>query len=223
MSEHGIANLWGNIKKHPYIASGVVFLGGAFLIYLYYSGSSSSSSSSTAGSGNAYSSYLAAQLQSEQLNGQLAAQTAQITAAANAQTQQVNGAVAVNTANDQAQVDIATIQANATSQIAALQAQLGTTQSNNAATVQVAGINAQTQQVQIGSNTQIALGAQQTGVINNLLSDIFKQSPAYSGSLPQTAGGHSAGTTITNVTNWLNGQSNTTLFTPSQIKQLLNG
>jgi hypothetical protein len=184
---------WQWVKKHPVGSSVALFVGGAVILYLYYSGRSTAPAQSAAQPVDDTSSYLAAQLQSEQLQAQQASQLAQVQAAANAQASQVNGAVAVNTQNDQAAIDIAGLNASSANQIASLEAALGTTQSNNQAAtdqlnistsgqVQLGSINASTQQAQIASQTQLGLGQQQTSVINNLLNDVFAQPSDYQGS-----------------------------------------
>lgn len=221
----------GWVKRHPYATGGIVFVVGFIILILLSKQSGGASGASTDNSAG-----LAAQVQSEAIAAQAAAQQQQLSAAAAAQTAQVNGAVSVNQSNNQAAVDIATIQANSANQIASLEAALGTTQSNNQTTtnnlgittqgnVQLAGIDASTQQAKIASDTQVALGAQETGVLGQLLSGIFAQpqNPAYSGPLPATAGGHSAGVTISNTAKFLSGVPANSLFTPAQINQLLNG
>jgi len=67
----GTFSRWGHwIKEHPYATAGVVFIGGAILIYLYYA----DSGQQTAQSGGATTDYLTAQLQSEAIQAQLSAQ-----------------------------------------------------------------------------------------------------------------------------------------------------
>lgn len=92
----------GWIKEHPYATAGAVFVGGAVVIYLYYSSGSTpapQASSSVAGAGYAgtggYGSMLSAELQAEAANN---AQQVSLTALQDqlqAQNNSVNGAVSI--------------------------------------------------------------------------------------------------------------------------------
>lgn len=82
------------VEAHPFMTAGAVFIGGAVLIYLYYSGGSSASSGET-GQDADYQAGLAAQVQLAQLEAQYGAQTTAANDALQSQADQVNGAVQV--------------------------------------------------------------------------------------------------------------------------------
>jgi len=247
VGKKGHFDLWGEAKKHPYVTGVAVFGIGLVALLLFRSGGSASSGGgqdqSDAAAIAAESQYQQAQLaaasQSETVQAQLQAQLQQAQLAANATTSQVNGAVAINTANDNASTSIASIQAAADEAIAQTQAALGVTQSNNQTTLGVTQANDATQATDLQTSTQgqVSLAGISAGVTENqqnvslfqsLISALYgnnAQGSSYTGTLPQIGGtpGTSAAKTITNTTAFLNSQPNTTLFTPTQIKQLLNG
>lgn len=239
-------SIWAKAKKHPYMTGAIVFVVGAALIFIIHS--LRGGGQAQASSGGQDAAYWQAQLQSEALAAQQSAQTQQISAAAAAQTGQVNGAVAINTQNDQAAVNIAALQAQTQQQIASYEASLGTIQSNNTAqtnqlnistagnvqlagiqeqgTVQLAGINASTQQAQIASSTQLGLGQQETGLLQSLINGLFSKPatpPTYQGNVPGSNGSWSAGQSLQNANNWINGLPSNTLLTQQQVHQLLAG
>lgn len=229
------SSIWAKAKKHPYMTGAIVFLGGAALIFIFRALSGSSQTAASGSSTDA--SYWQAQLQSEALAAQQSAQTQQIQAAAAAQTGQVNGAVAINTSNNQTALGVAQLQAQTQQQIASYETSLGTIQSNNqagtsnlnittAGNVQLAGINASTQQAQIASTTQLGLGAQQTGLLQSIFSSLFAQPtapPVYAAAVPGSNGNWSASQSLQNANSWVNSLPPSTLLTQSQVHQLLAG
>jgi hypothetical protein len=145
MAETELRNTVAWIKHHPYLASGAVFVGGAVLIYLYYS-SGKSAPAATQSSGGTDTSYLQAQLQAE-----AASQQAGI-----ASTEQQNQLTAATTQlNDQLSLGTNT---NATNlSIAQLQAQTDQLSISTLGSVSLAGILAQTQQDSINVAGQVSL------------------------------------------------------------------
>jgi hypothetical protein len=140
------------IKSHPYVDAGAVFVVGAILVYLYYSGSSTAA----APQANSADAYLAAQLQSESVQAQYGAQL---------QAQQSQEAAAANAVAGQ--VQIAGLQAgNASQSIAAQQtvdlAQIGASQA-----VSLANIGAN-ETISLGS---IAAGVDQTALLTGFLNN----------------------------------------------------
>jgi small-conductance mechanosensitive channel len=234
-----IGHLWVTIKKHPVISSIGLFVIGAILIYLYYKSGSSSTAATAANNGATSaaldSNYLAAQAQNNSLQANLEAQSQQVAAAANAATQQVNGAVSINTSNNQAAIDLASIASGAQAQIASLQAQLGTTQSNNALSgqnlitttqgaVDQSQIAASTAQQQINANTTTTLSGQQTSVLTGLLNDIFAAPKGPTGVLPANfSQATSTNSRIASLIPEIQSQPASALFSQQQVLQLLGG
>jgi hypothetical protein len=97
------------VKHHPYLTAGAVFVGGAILVYLYYSGGTPAAS---AGGGGQSIDYLSAQLQSEVIQAQLGAKLGTIQAQEQAVAVQVQGAVAIDSSRNQTQLGIAGLQAD---------------------------------------------------------------------------------------------------------------
>jgi hypothetical protein len=135
---------WGSwIEQHPYATAGIVFVSGAILIYLYYSGGSAPQQAS----GDATSAqYLQAQLQSEDIQAQLSANLGAQQAQEQSVATQVNGQVSIA----QLQAGVANQQTAATqavdlSQIAASKA-VNLSQISAAQAVNLAQISAQTTQ-----------------------------------------------------------------------------
>jgi hypothetical protein len=135
------------VKQHPYATAGVVFIGGAILVYLYFSGGSGPAATSS--SGTAQSSYLQAQLVSEATQAQYGAQLGALQAQEQTAAVQVQGAVAVDASRNAASVQIAALNDAVLNQrttgavsIAGLQAgtvNLQTTASRDVLLAQIAG------------------------------------------------------------------------------------
>jgi hypothetical protein len=135
------------VKQHPYATAGVVFIGGAILVYLYFSGGSGPAAASS--SGTAQSSYLQAQLVSEATQAQYGAQLGALQAQEQTAAVQVQGAVAVDASRNAASVQIAALNDAVLNQrttgavsIAGLQAgtvNLQTTASRDVLLAQIAG------------------------------------------------------------------------------------
>lgn len=148
------ARAW--VEKHPYVTAGAVFIVGAILIYLYYSGGQSSGQSTQDQGAASDQSLLQAQLQSEAIQAQAAAaQSAQQSQLA-ASTAAINGQVTVQTtqANDALQAALDADKTQAT--LASITA--GTNQAGIAAQkdVSLAGINAQDVLAALNSKTAIS-------------------------------------------------------------------
>lgn len=85
-----LKHVWTEIKAHPYVSSGIVFVVGAVLVYLYFGGSSSA-----APAGGVDTSAAAAQVQSEAVQAQYAASLSAQQNQLQAVATQVNGQVTV--------------------------------------------------------------------------------------------------------------------------------
>ncbi len=96
------------VRHHPYATAGAVFIGGAILIYLYYSGGSAQAAPAA---GSPQSDYLMAQLQSEATQAQYGAQLGAIAAQEQTAAVQVQGAVAIDKSRNETQLGIAGLQA----------------------------------------------------------------------------------------------------------------
>lgn len=83
-----LSETWGWIKKHPYTSAGCVFIGGAILVYLYYSSGSAPAQAAATDPNAAY-------LAQEQIQTQYSAQLQQQATAAQVANAQVAGQVQV--------------------------------------------------------------------------------------------------------------------------------
>jgi hypothetical protein len=92
------------IKGHPYATAGAVFIGGAILVYLYYSGGTGTSATPA---NTTQSDYLKAQLVSEATQAQYGAQLGALQAQEQGVATQVQGAVAIDANRNAASVTIA--------------------------------------------------------------------------------------------------------------------
>jgi hypothetical protein len=127
-----IKEVWADIKAHPYVTAGIVFIGGAIIIYAYYSGGSTTPAASGA---NPYAAEQQAALSQEAIQAQAAAQNNAINSQAQSVANQVNGAVSI--AGIASQTSLAAIGAGQTVDLAAIGAQtalgLGTIAAGTAA------------------------------------------------------------------------------------------
>ncbi len=106
------------IKQHPYETAGAVFVGGAVLIYMYYSHSAAAPAAapsvSVAGAGAGYGAYLQSMLAQEQAANQAAAQSQMLQDQLAAQTASINGAVSVASMKYNTDLQLASIGATTT-------------------------------------------------------------------------------------------------------------
>jgi hypothetical protein len=104
LSKFGESVAW--VRAHPYTSAGVVFIGGAVLVYIYYS----SGSKAAAAADTTQSDYLKAQLTSEATQAQYGAQLQALHSQEQTAAAQVQGAVAIDANRNAAAVSIATLQ-----------------------------------------------------------------------------------------------------------------
>lgn len=172
------------IKAHPYATAGGVFVVGAILIYLYYSGGSKTA----AGATDNTAAQLAAQVQSENVQAQYGA------ALAAQQSQQASVEAQVNGA-----VSVAQLQAQAAATETTAQAALDAQQIASQQTIDLAGIAAN-QAINLGSLTAQTNLAQinatsatdQTNALVSFLNNQVSQQFGYLNNQVNTSGSISA-------------------------------
>lgn len=144
------------VKKHPYATGATVFIGGAVLIYMYYSGGTPAAApaqASTAGAGSgaaAYSAYLQSQLAAEQQANQNAVQTQALQDQYSLGVSSLATAASINANTNATDVNLAKINAQTLQDsiasavsIAGLQTNVDLASIGAASGVSVANINAQ--------------------------------------------------------------------------------
>jgi hypothetical protein len=97
------------VKRHPYATAGAVFVGGAVLVYVYYS---SGSATPAPAADAAQLDFIKAQLISESTQAQYGAQLGALQSQEKNVATQVQGAVAIDSNRNAAQVSIATLLAS---------------------------------------------------------------------------------------------------------------
>ena len=132
-----LAGVWSKIKAHPYVTSGAVFVFGAILVYWYYSGGTTA-----AGPVDDTAANDAAEVQSEAVQAQYAAQLSAQSTAAQSVANQING-----------QLALGSIVAGVSSQAITTQGSIDLAQINQQASVDLASIAA---------GSIVALGSLQT-------------------------------------------------------------
>lgn len=158
------------VKHHPYISAGGVFVIGAVLIYIYYSGGSSTAAA--APSSDPTQAELAAQVQLAQIGAQSSAAG---DAASVATAQYADQLTAIQ---DQDQTALAEAQLGATTTQQANTLTAGIQQSGIAAQVQLASINAQTTDIQNADSTnylEYGLTTQQSEAWDSTFATLYGQ------------------------------------------------
>lgn len=159
------------VEKHPYATAGGVFVLGAIVIYIYYSGGSTTPAPQQAAGSD--TSLLQAELASNAQNAQLSAATTQAQLQASTAGQAINGQVQLGSIQVQGSVDIAGLESTTQSQEIAANESVSLAQILASENVQEAGLNVSYQTQLANDQASEATTNALVGYLNNSINDQY--------------------------------------------------